>query len=116
MGVDAKTIDRWLDILLTSGMVYKLYPWSRNIGKRLVKRPKIYFLDTGILCYLQGIENTAALEGSLIFGSLYETYVVSEILKIYWNNDLNPNIFYYRDTNQKEIDVIIERSTKIFPF
>lgn len=116
VGIDSKTVDRWIDILITSGMVYKLQSWSKNISKRMIKRPKLYFLDTGILCYLLGINSVESLKSSVIFGNIYETYVVSEILKTYWNNGLNPQIFYYRDTNRKEIDLIIEKEGKIFPF
>ena len=79
--VDAKTIGRWLNVLEASAMVYLLPAWSRNIGKRLIKRPKVYFLDSGLASYLIGIESEVQLASSPLYGAIYENWVVSEILK-----------------------------------
>ncbi|NLB10779.1 MAG: ATP-binding protein [Clostridiaceae bacterium] len=114
--VDAKTVTRWLNVLEASGLVHLLPAWSKNIGKRLIKRPKVYFLDSGLACNLIGIESEDQLVSSPLYGSLYETWIVSEILKSFWNNGKRPQIYYYRDVEQKEIDLLIYKGDKIYPF
>lgn len=114
--VDAKTIERWLNILETSGIIYMLPAWSKNLGKRIIKRPKVYFLDTGLCLYLAGIYDVDSLKNSIIYGSIFETFVIVEILKSnFYNGDI-PRMYYYRDSNQKEIDLIIDYGEKIYPF
>ena len=113
--VDAKTIGRWLNVLEASAMVFLLPAWSRNIGKRLIKRPKVYFLDSGLASYLIGIESEAQLSSSPLYGAIYENWVVSEILKNKWNDAKEPHIYYYRDVDQKEIDLLIESGEQIVP-
>ncbi len=117
VGVDAKTVDRWLSILKSSGLVYLLNPYSTNTIKRIVKRPKIYFMDTGLACYLSLWNNPRALQVSAMAGQMFETYVVSEIIKTYSNKGLEPRtrLFYYRDNNKKEIDLIIEENNVLYP-
>lgn len=113
--VDTKTVTSWLSVLESSGVVYLLPAWARNLGKRVVKRPKVYFLDTGLVCYLCGITSEAALQNSPISGAIYETWVVGEILRSWWNQGLREHVFYYRDQSQKEIDLILEIGETILP-
>ena len=115
--VDRKTAESWLSLLTTSGLVYLLQPYSGNTLKRIVKRPKMYFMDTGLACYLSLWNNPRALEHSAMAGSMFETYVVSEILKQYANKgfDLRSRFAYYRDNNGKEIDLLILENNKIYP-
>lgn len=115
--IDRKTVDNWLSILVTSGIVILLHPYSGNTIKRIVKRPKLYFMDTGLACYLSMWNNARALELSAMAGAMFETYVVSEIIKGYANNgsDIRSRLFYYRDNNGKEIDLMIIENGKLYP-
>lgn len=115
--VDRKTAEGWLSILVTSGLVYLLYPYSGNTIKRIVKRPKLYFMDTGLACYLTMWNNPRALELSAMAGAMFETYVISEIVKGYANQgiDVRSRLCYYRDNNGKEIDLIILENGKLYP-
>lgn len=114
--VDAKTCRSWLDILLTTGLVIELPAFSGNLSDRLIKRPKIYFMDTGLACYLTGWQDARALEAGSFAGAIFETWVIAEILKSWWFNGKLPRFNYYRDKNQSEIDLIIQRNQKIYPF
>lgn len=115
--IDRKTADGWLSILVTSGLVYLLYPYSGNTIKRIVKRPKLYFMDTGLACYLSLWNNPRALELSAMAGAFFENYVISEIIKGYANQGLNVRnrLCYYRDNNGKEIDLMILENGKLYP-
>lgn len=117
IGIDSKTADSWLSLLVTTGIVYLLQPYSGNVIKRIVKRPKLYMMDTGLACYLGMWNNPRALEVSAMSGQLFETYVVSEIIKTYTNNgiDVRSRFSYYRDNNGKEIDLIIQENDKLYP-
>ena len=117
VGIDRKTSESWLSLLTTSGLVYLLQPYSGNTVKRVVKRPKLYFMDTGLVCYLSLWNNPRALERSAMAGNIFETYIVSEILKQYANKglDLRSRFAYYRDNNGKEIDMLILENSKIYP-
>ena len=117
IGIDGKTADSWLSLLVSSGIVYLLQPYSGNTIKRLVKRPKIYFMDTGLACYLSLWNNPRALEQSAIAGAMFETYVVTEIIKQYANAglDARSRLAYYRDSNGKEIDLIIMENDTLYP-
>ena len=115
--IDRKTADGWLSILVSSGLVYLLQPYSGNTIKRIVKRPKLYFMDTGLACYLTLWNNPRSLELSAMAGSMFETYVVSEIIKGYTNQgiDVRSRLCYYRDNNGKEIDLMILENGKLYP-
>ncbi len=117
VGIDGKTAESYLSILVSSGIVYLLSPYSANTIKRIVKRPKLYFMDTGLCCYLSLWNNPHALELSAMAGNMFETYVVSEIIKSYANDgiDVRNRLFYYRDNNKKEIDLLIVQNGKIYP-
>ena len=113
--IDLKTVQAWISILEASGIIKLLYPYHNNLSKRLIRAPKIYFLDTGLCCYLVGWDSHITLMNSQMAGNILETYVFAEILKSYWNNGLNPNIYFYRDKEQKEIDFIIEKNETLYP-
>jgi predicted AAA+ superfamily ATPase len=114
--IDRRTAQKWLDTLQASGLVYLLPPYSPNITNRIVKTPKIYFLDTGLACYLANIDTPQALEASYLAGSMFETYVLCEILKSFWHNGENTrNLYFYRDSNKKEIDFILEKNMTLYP-
>lgn len=117
VGVDAKTADSWLSILNSSGIVFLLQPFSGNTVKRIVKRPKLYFMDTGLACYLSLWNNPRALELSAMAGAFFENYVISELVKSYSNDgiDVRSRFCYYRDNNLNEIDLLIIQNGKIYP-
>lgn len=111
------TGDKWLSILVNTGLVYLLQPYSNNNISRIVKRPKVYFMDTGLACYLVGYLDAITLEKSAYNGAIFETYVVSEIIKSFSNNGLNArkHLYYYRDNNGKEIDLLIIYNNTLYP-
>ncbi len=115
VGISPNTVKSWISVLETSGLIYLLQPYFNNFTKRAIKTPKLYFLDTGLCSYLIGIKNADVAEQTSINGALFETYVVSEILKSYWHNAKTPWIYFYRDTLGKEIDLLIEENSKIYP-
>lgn len=115
VGIDVKTSKSWLSVLETSGLVYLLKPYYSNLTKRLVKAPKVYFLDTGLCTYLTRWIDHESLEKGAMSGAILETYMFIEILKSYWHNGLEPHFYYYRDTDQKEIDLVIEAGDTLYP-
>lgn len=115
VGVTIPTIKSWITALRASGIVYILQPYFNNRIKRLVKTPKFYFLDTGLCSYLSGWPNPDVLERGAMSGAILETYVLSEIIKSYYNNAKQPRLFYYRDKDQSEIDLLIESGEYIYP-
>ncbi len=116
LDMSGPTVKKWLSVLELSGLVYLLPPYSRNLSKRAIKTPKLYFLDTGLCCHLNGITNAEAAMNSPISGSLFETYVISEVLKSYWHHAETPYLYFYRDSdNNAEIDLIIDAQGKLWP-
>lgn len=113
-GVDTKTILSWLGLLETSYLIFLLQPWHSNRNKRLVKSPKLYFYDTGLLCYLLGIKSSSALQKSQAYGALFENWLISEIRKNGYNNGQNINMYFFRDSTGNEVDLILERDEKAF--
>lgn len=114
--VSAPTVKSWTSILETSGLIYLMPPYSGNLSQRAIKTPKMYFMDTGLCCYLNGITNAEIAMNGPINGALFETYVVSEILKSYWHHGERPYIYFYRDTdNNREVDMLIESEGKVWP-
>ena len=107
VGVSAPTIKEWVTILERSGIIYILRPYYPTISKRLVKTPKCYFIDTGLAAYLTSWPNAETLMKGAASGAFFETYVVSEILKGYTNTGKAPNLYYYRDVDQKEVDLLV---------
>ena len=113
--IDHKTAKSWLSVLEASGLVYLLQPYYRNVTKRLVKTPKVYFLDTGLCSYLTQWPSPKSLEAGAMSGMILETYLFSEILKSYWHNGKTPHFYYYRDTDQREVDLVIETGEGLYP-
>jgi len=113
--IDIRTAKLWLEILERSCLIQLLYPYSSNIAKRTIKTPKLYFLDTGLASHLCSWETADALRNGAQSGAMLETYAFAEILKSYWHNGGNPNIFFYRDTDQKEVDFVIEKNMTLYP-
>lgn len=110
------TIEKYLSILETSHIIYLLRPYSNNLSKRLIKTPKVYFFDTGLLCHLLHWNTIETLKNGAMAGHIFENYVVIEILKSYYNvGDNNPPIYFYRDKDKKEIDLIIENNKTLYP-
>ncbi len=117
VGIDDKTVNSWLSILKNTGIIYMLQPYMNNSVGRAVKREKIYFTDTGLACYLAGYVDYVTLEKSAYSGAIFETYVVDEIIKSFVNcgKDARKHLYYYRDNNQKEIDLLINYNNVIYP-
>jgi predicted AAA+ superfamily ATPase len=108
IGVSVFTINEWLSVLEASYILFRLPPFFRNIGKRLIKTPKIYFYDTALVCFLLNIENETQLASHPLRGSIFENLVVLEFIKNRLNVGKEPNIYFYRDKSQHEVDVIQE--------
>jgi predicted AAA+ superfamily ATPase len=113
--VSVNTIKSWLSVLETSGLVYLLRPYSNNMTSRAIKTPKLYFFDTGLACWLTGWETPELLQHGAMNGAMLETYVVSEIIKSYWHNGKQANVWFYRDIDKKEIDLLIEKNGILHP-
>lgn len=113
--VAPNTAKKWLSILQASGVVYLLEPYHVNVVKRLVKAPKLYFLDTGLASYLTEWTSAPVLEAGAMSGALLETWMFGEILKSWTHNGLTPSFYYYRDREQKEIDLVIVRDGTAYP-
>lgn len=113
--IDQATAKNWLHILEALGIVFLLHPYSNNVLKRTVSTPKLYFYDTGLVCYLtRWTSPETAMEGAMN-GALLENYAVAEVIKSYQNAGLEPYLYYYRDADAKEIDLLLERDGKLFP-
>lgn len=113
VGVDGMTIKAWLSILEASYIVFRLPPYFENFGKRVIKTPKIYFTDTGLLCYLLGIERLEQVSRDPLIGHLFENLVVLESLKARYNRGLTPNLYFYRDNQGHEIDLLHQRGSEL---
>ena len=105
----------WLSILETLGIIFYLHPYSNNLLKRLVKTPKLYFYDTGLVCYLTKWSSAETLESGAMNGAVLENYVVAEIMKTYLNCGKEPYLYYYRDKDSKEIDIVLEHDGVLNP-
>ncbi len=106
---------KWLGILETLGIIFYLHPYSNNLLKRLVKTPKLYFYDTGLVCYLTKWSSAQTLECGAMNGAILENYVVAEIMKTYLNCGREPYLYYYRDKDAKEIDIVLEHDGILNP-
>ena len=115
MGISSPTIKAWVTILERSGIIYILRPYYSNISKRLVKTPKCYFLDTGLASYLTSWPTAETLMNGNAAGAFFETYVVGEILKSWYNSGKEPPLCYYRDVNRKEVDLLMVEAGKLYP-
>ncbi len=115
IGVSAPTAKNWVSILERSGVIHIIRPYYSNITNRLVKTPKFYFMDTGLAAYLCRWPDATTLENGNMSGAYFETYVVSEIIKSYYNAGKLVDLYYYRDIDKKEVDLIILEGNKIYP-
>lgn len=115
VGVTPATAKNWLSVLEASGIIYLLEPYHNNVTSRLVKAPKLYFLDTGLCAYLTEWSSSETLEAGAMSGAILETFILVEILKSYWHNGKRAPIYYYRDKDKKEIDLLIVQDDIIYP-
>lgn len=113
LGVDGKTVQKWFTLLETSYLVFQLQPWHENLSKRVIKTPKIYFYDTGLLCYLLGIKRPEDLELSTYKGAVFENYALLEVFKAQHIRGLVVENYFWRDSNQREIDLIQVEGTQL---
>lgn len=113
--INQKQAKDWLGILETLGIIFYLHPYSNNLLKRLVKTPKLYFYDTGLVCYLTKWSSAETLESGAMNGAVLENYVVAEIMKTYLNSGKEPFMYYYRDKDAKEIDIVLEHDGVLNP-
>ena len=116
VGISNETVKRWVSVLRTSRIIYLLEPYYNNHLKRVIKTPKIYFMDVGLLAYLTKWPTPETLANGAKAGNIFETFIISEIVKSYLNAGIiNPPLYFYRDKDKKEIDLIIEEAEKIYP-
>lgn len=116
-GIDVRTCKRWLSILVASGIIYLLRPFMANLSNRVIKAPKLYFMDTGLCAYLCKWPNAEMLGKGVMNGAFFETFVVSEIVKNLraFSKEVDSTLFYYRDKDQKEIDLLYLTKNGLYP-
>lgn len=115
IGITTPTVKAWISILQRSGVIALLEPYHNNISNRLVKRPKLYFMDTGLATYLSRWQCPQTLEAGAMNGAFLETYVVTEIMKSYMHTGEKAHLHYYRDIDKKEIDLLIIEENRFYP-
>lgn len=116
VGISQPTAERWLSILVASNIVYLLKPYANNITKRAIKTPKLYFLDTGLAAYLTRWNTADVLKNGAMAGAFFESFVISEIIKSYYNKGIvEPPLYFYRDKEMNEIDLLIEDGGVLYP-
>jgi len=115
-GVSVKTIQSWVSILEASYVIKRLQPYHENINKRLIKSPKLYFYDVGLAVYLLGIEDPIQLERDPLRGAIFENMMIMELIKRRFNQGLDPNLYFYRDSHHFEIDAIQKKGNELIPY
>lgn len=115
VGVSWTTLNEWLSVLEASYIIYRLKPYYENFGKRIIKAPKLYFVDVGLAAYLLGISELYQVPRDPLLGSLFENMVVIEALKTRMNLGLDPNLFYFRDNNRNEVDLLYKKGRELIP-
>lgn len=113
--ISVNTAKEWLGLLEASGHIYLLRPYYKNISKRLIKTPKLYFLDTGLACYLTGWRTAETASKGAMAGHLFETFIFAEIIKSYWNHGQEAPVWYYRTKEKEEVDFLIEKDGMLYP-
>ena len=114
-GVDSKTVQSWIGILQASYIIRLLPPYFKNFNKRIVKTPKLYFLDPGLACYLLGIKDADMLATHPLRGALFENFIVTELLKNRFNAGQRSNLYFWRDQSGHEIDVLVDEGSRLVP-
>ena len=114
-GMRSEKVQEWLGLLEKSDIIFYLHPYSNNLLKRTVSKPKLYFYDTGLVAYLTKWSSPETLEAGAFNGAILENYTVAEIMKTYFNSGEQPNMYYYRDNDAKEIDIVIESDGELHP-
>lgn len=114
-GVSEVTVKSWLNVLQASGIVYQLQPYFNNQTKRLIKTPKLYFMDTGLCAFLSGWLTPDVLERGAMSGAILETWVISEVIKSYLHQGRTPRVYFYRDKEKREVDLLIEENGMLWP-
>lgn len=114
IGISSHTVTAWLSVLQASYIVALLPPYFENTRKRLTKTPKLYFTDTGLACYLLGIESPKQLARDKMRGALFENFIVMEALKRRYNRGKESNLYFYRDSNQNEVDLVLKKSSGLY--
>ena len=109
VGVDTKTILSWLGVLESSYIIFLLQPWYNNLNKRILKSPKLYFYDTGLLCRLLGIKNITGLKKHQAYGALFENWIITEVKKNNFSKGIQDGLYYFRDSAGNEIDLVYEK-------
>lgn len=117
LGINVDTCKRWISILQTSGIIYLFQPYMSNMSKRIIKAPKLYFMDTGLCAYLCKWPSAEMLKDGVMNGAFFETYVVSEVIKSFLNNGVDPAqyLYYYRDIDKKEVDILLVKGGALYP-
>ena len=113
--ISVPTVKKWLNILERLGIIFYLHPFANNLLKRMVSKPKLYFYDCGLVCYLTKWQSPETLLNGAMSGAILENFVVSEIVKSYQNAGKTPYVYYYRDKDNKEIDVVLESDGCLYP-
>jgi predicted AAA+ superfamily ATPase len=114
-GITHNTAKAWLSVLEASYLVYRLQPHHASFNKRLVKAPKLYFYDVGLACWLLGIQSPQQLEAHPLRGALFETWVIAELIKFRLYAGERPGLFFWRDSNGNEVDVLVEQAAQLMP-
>ncbi|HMB15549.1 MAG TPA: ATP-binding protein [Pelovirga sp.] len=114
-GITHNTAKSWLGVLEASYLIYLLQPYHRNFNKRLVKTPKLYFLDAGLAAWLLGVQRPEHLQVHPLFGALFESWVVSECLKARWHSGKEPNFYFWRDRSGHEVDLLVDQGVCVLP-
>ncbi len=113
VGLSVPTIQSWFSILEQRFLVFRLSPYFKNLGKRIVKSPKLYFYDTGLLCYLLRMKSSQDVVNYYQLGAIFENLIISEQMKIAYHNGEKPNFYFYRDSNQLEVDLLKDTATSV---
>lgn len=114
-GVSSNTLKSWLAVLEASFIIFRLEPYFENFGKRVIKSPKIYFTDIGLLIYLLGIDNPSQIERDPLYGSIFENLIITEALKARYNQGEAPNLYYYRTSKGNELDLVYKKGRELVP-
>jgi hypothetical protein len=115
VGVNYKTIDSWISLLEATYIAFRLEPYYENFGKRVIKSPKVYFYDTGLVCYLLGIDSSRELSTHSAIGNIFENMVVADVKKQIFNTRSSSKLYFWRDSEKNEIDLLIKNGNVLHP-